>query len=401
MGEMRRTRLIAAGGLLLALLALAGCGNTKANQPPKGGSPEVVVAVMKEERVPITIELPGRTSAYLIAEVRPQVNGVIQKRFFTEGDDVKTGDILYQIDPAPYQAAYDNTRATLAKVEANVPPVRLRAERYKELVAIKAVSQQDYDEASAALKQVEAEVGVSKAAVEAARINLAYTKIIAPITGRIGKSHITVGALTTAHQVIPLTTIQQLDPIYVDATQSSANLLAVKRKREAGAIKGDSARQAKVRLLLEDGTPYPSEGTLKFSDVTVDPTTGSFTLRMVFPNPKHTLLPGMYVRPVIEEGVVERGILAPQQGVARDPKGNPYALVVNGEGKVEQRTLTLDRAMGDKWLISEGLAAGDRVIIEGLQKVRPGSPVKIVSSTGAANPGQGAGKQDRPAAKAN
>ena len=390
-----RVNLILAVGILVAVLALTGCGNSKANQP-QGGAPGVAVVVMKEEPVTITTELPGRTSAHLMAEVRPQVNGVIQKRFFTEGDDVKAGEVLYQIDPAPYQASYDNAKAALDRAEANLPPLRSRAERYKELVAIKAVSQQDYDDATAAVKQAEAQVAVNKAAVETARINLAYTKITAPITGRIGRSHVTVGALATAHQAIPLTTIQQLDPIYVDATQSSANLLAFKRNLEAGKIKGAGSGQARVKLLLEDGTPYPMEGTLKFSDVTVEPSTGSFILRMIFPNPRNTLLPGMYVRPVVVEGVVERAILAPQQGVSRDMKGNPVAMIVDKEGKVQVRMLTLDRAIGDKWLVTSGLAAGEQVIVEGLQKVRPGAPAKAVPFDEGRKEGPGASKANGP-----
>ncbi|HEY3276654.1 MAG TPA: efflux RND transporter periplasmic adaptor subunit [Syntrophorhabdaceae bacterium] len=361
---------------LIILIAMTGCQKGKASQAGPQNPPEVAVVAIKLEPVVITTELPGRTSSYLVAEVRPQVNGVIQKRLFVEGDDVKAGDVLYQIDPAPYQAVYDNIKATLAKAEANLPPIRLKEGRYKELVAAKAVSQQEYDEASAALKQVEAEVGVARAAVETARINLAYTRITAPISGRIGKSHVTVGALATAHQVSPLTTIQQLDPIFVDATQSSASLLQLKRHLENGRLKG--AGHTRVKMLLEDGTPYPSEGTLKFSDVTVDQTTGSFILRIVFPNPKQTLLPGMFVRPVIQEGVMERAMLVPQQGVSRDPKGNAVALTVDAQNKVQARSITVDRAIGDKWLVSAGLAPGDRVIVEGTQKARPGSTVKAV-----------------------
>jgi len=356
---------------------------------------------VQEQRVTITTELPGRTSAYLVAEVRPQVSGIIQKRLFTEGDDVKAGDVLYQIDQAPYQASYDTVRAALARAEANLPSVRSRVERYKELVAINAVSRQDYDDAAAALKQAEAEVEVNKAAVETARINLAYTRITAPISGRIGRSNVTVGALATAHQGTPFTTIQQLDPIYVDATQSSANLLQLKRNIAAGRIKGDGPGQARVQLLLEDGTPYPLEGNLKFSDVTVDPSTGSFILRIVFPNQKHTLLPGMYVRPVVQEGIVERAILVPQQAVSRDPKGNPVVLIVDAEGKVERRMITVGRAIGDKWNVSSGLKPGDRLIVEGVQKVRPGVSVKVVPFDGGPKDGPGAAKPAQPPTKTN
>ncbi|HLP31514.1 MAG TPA: efflux RND transporter periplasmic adaptor subunit, partial [Geothrix sp.] len=275
------------------------------------------------------------------------------------------------------QAAYDSAAAALARAEANLPAVRKRAERFKELLAVNAVGQQDYDDAAGALKQVEAEVQALKATAESARINLGYTRITAPISGRIGRSSVTPGALATAYQGPAFTTIQQLSQVYVDSPQSSATLLGIQRNLAANRIKG-SAEQAKVKLLLEDGTPYPQTGILKFSDVTVDPSTGSQTLRMVFPNPRHVLLPGMYVRAIVEEGVVEQAILVPQQGVTRDPKGNAIAMVVDGAGKVEQRTLKVDRAIGPKWLVMEGLRAGDRVIVEGLQKIRPGTTVKIV-----------------------
>jgi membrane fusion protein (multidrug efflux system) len=274
-------------------------------------------------------------------------------------------------------------------------------ERYKELVAINAVSRQDYDDASAALQQARADIDANKAAVETARINLAYTRVTAPITGRIGKSNVTVGALATASQGAPFTTIQQLDPIYVDVTQSSTNLLQLKRNMAAGRIKDCGPAQARVKLLLEDGTPYPLEGSLKFSDVTVDPSTGSFILRVVFPNPKHTLLPGMYVRAVVQEGVVDRAILAPQQGVSRDRKGNPMTLVVDGSGKVEQRMITVDRAIGDKWLVSSGLNPGDRVIVEGVQKAQPGASVKVIPFDAGRKEGPGASRTAQPPAQAN
>ena len=374
-----RSRFIATVGVLVVGLMLTGCGKPKEGAgPPRDGTPEVAVVVVQSERITLTQELPGRTSAYLIAEIRPQVGGILQKRLFTEGSDVKAGDVLYQIDPALFKAAYDNAKAALARAEANLPTIRLRAERYRELIPEKAVSQQEYDDIVASLNQAEADIEYWKATVESAHINLGYTRIIAPITGRIGKSNVTVGALVTAHQPTPLAIIQQLDPIYVDATQSSANLLRLKRNIEAGRIKGGNPNQARVKLLLEDGTSYPLGGTLKFSDVTVDPSTGSFILRMVFPNPKHILLPGMYVRALVQEGVVDRAILAPQQGVSRDPKGIPIAMVVDSSGKVEQRTLKIDRAIGDKWLVSEGLKPGDRLIVEGLQKIKPGVTVKIV-----------------------
>ena len=386
-------------GFLTVFLMLTTCGKPQGGGP-QGGVPEVSVVTMQPERVTIITELPGRTSAYLVAEVRPQVNGIIQKRFFTEGSDVKAGELLYQIDPATYEAAYAGSKAALARAEANVISIRNRVDRYKELVTINAVSQQEYDDVTAALKQAEADIEANKAATETSRINLAYTRVTASITGRTGKSNVTVGALVTANQPTPLTVIQQLDPIYVDATQSSANLLNLKRNLAAGRIKGGSPDQARVKLLLEDGTPFPLEGTLKFSDVTVDPSTGSFVLRVVFPNPKHMLLPGMYARALVQEGVMDNAILAPQQGVSRDPKGNPVALIVDAEGKVQQRIITVDRAMGDKWLVSSGLGAGDQLIVEGIQKVRPGASVKAVPFDPRSKETTNAAKTVEPAAKA-
>jgi membrane fusion protein (multidrug efflux system) len=376
---------------LAALLAIAACGKAPQTGGPPATPPEVAVAIVQPAPVALTEELPGRTSPCLVAEVRPQVGGIIQKRLFVEGADVKAGEALYQIDPAMYETAYASAKAGLARAEANVTSVRSKEERYKELAPIDAVSRQDYDDAAAALNQAVADIEANKAAVEAARINLAYTRVNAPISGRIGRSNITVGALAAVNQASPFATIQQLDPIFVDVTQSSANLLQLQRGIASGRVKNVGPGQARVKLLLEDGTPYPLEGTLKFSEVTVDPSTGSFILRIVFPNPKHTLLPGMYVRAVVQEGVVEHAILVPQQGVSRDPKGNAVALIVDSSGKVAQRILTVDRAVGDKWLVSSGLAPGDRVIVEGAQKVRPGAPVKVVPFD--------EGRKDAPAGK--
>ncbi len=400
-----RTSLIAVLTIIIATPMLTGCGKKKEMQQ---APPEVAVMVMKYERINVTTELPARTSAYLVAEVRPQVSGIIQKRLFTEGGNVKAGDVLYQIDPAPYKAALGNALGALGRSEASLPAVKSKYERYKELVLEKAVSQQEYDDAAATFKQVEADIQYWKASVETARINLGYTSITAPITGRIGKSNITVGALVTANQPTALAVIQQLDPIYVDATQSSANMLEMKKHIEAGRIKGVKTEQTKVKLLLEDGTPYELDGSLKFSDVTVDPSTGSFILRMVFPNPKNVLLPGMYVRTIINEGVIERAILAPQQSVLRDPKGNPIALVVDAENKVSMRMLKLGRALNDKWNVSEGLNEGDRLIVEGLQRVRPGVSVKIVplgtgskEAQGNQNVSSPPAKTDKPPVKTN
>lgn len=374
-----RVKAITIVGMLAGYLVLTGCGKSPgADRKPPMGTPEVAVVTMQPERIAITTELAGRTSAYLVAEVRPQVGGIIQKRLFTEGSDVKAGEVLYQIDPASFQAAYASAKAALAKSEANIIPARLKAERYQELIKINAVSQQDYDDASAALKQAEADGEAAKAALETARINLAYTSITAPIAGRISRSSVTMGSLVTASQLTALATILNLDQVYVDVTQSSAEMLRLKQALASGLLKKAGAKEPKVRLLLEDNTPYPLEGTLKFSEVTVDQSTGSIALRTVFPNPKHTLLPGMYVRAIIEEGVKDQAILVPQQGVTRDGKGEPIALVVDESDKVELRVLKVERSIGDKWLVSEGLKPGDRVILEGLQKIRPGSPVKAV-----------------------
>lgn len=365
--------------VVAAGLVLAGCGPQKGSGgPPPGGVPEVAVVTVQPEAVTLSNELPGRVSAFLVAEVRPQVSGIVQKRLFEEGADVKAGDALYQIDPSLYEAALASAKAAQGKVEANLTTLRARAERYKDLVAVKAVSSQEYDDITAALKQAEAEMEAVKAAVETARINVGFTRIPAPISGRVGRSSVTIGALATAYQGVPFATVQQLDPVYVDAPQSSAILLRLKRNMANGNLKGDDAARAKVRLILEDGTAYPHEGTLQFSDVTVDSSTGSFILRMVFPNPDRTLLPGMFVRAVVQEGLNDKAILIPQPAVSRDPKGNPLALVVTPEGKVDGRPLTLGRAIGDRWLVHAGLVAGDRVIVEGSLKVRPGMPAKAV-----------------------
>jgi membrane fusion protein, multidrug efflux system len=381
---------IAVAGCVLAGAFLSGCKSKEA--PPAAGPVEVAVVTVKSERVVLTTELPGRINSYLVAEIRPQVSGLLQKRLFEEGTNVKAGDILYQIDPAPYQAAYDQAKAALALseseitlAEANLPAIRARAERLKGLVAIKAVGQQDSDDADAALKQAEANLAVKRTAVEvnratmnSASINLSYTPIKAPISGRIGKSNITVGAMVTAYQPTPLAVIQQLDPVYVDVTQANAELLRLRRSLERGDLKPGGGSQRKVKLLLEDGSQYAVTGTLQFRDVTVDPTTGSVTLRLVFANPKQVLLPGTFVRAVVEEGISEQALLIPQQGVTRDPKGNPVALVVNSSGKAEQRPLTLDRAIEDQWIVTKGLAPGDQLIVEGIQNIRAGNMVRAI-----------------------
>jgi len=371
-----------------AALAAVSCGlsMTACNrhiQAPPSMVPEVATVTVARQRVELTTELPGRTSPYRVAEIRPQVNGLIQKRLFTEGSDVQADQVLYQIDPAPFQAALDNAKAALGRAEANLPALQLKADRYKQALADKAVAQQDLDDATAALKQAEADVAYYQAMEETARINLGYTRVVSPISGRIGRSSVTDGAIATAYQPMALATIQQLDPIYVDVPQSTAELLRLEEKR----MDRDGTNANQVDLILEDGAKYPLQGTLQFRDVSVDPTTASVILRMVFPNPNGVLLPGMFVLAVVKEGVNEQGILIPQQAVSRDPKGNPLALIVNVSGKVEQRSIVLDRAIGGQWLVASGLAPGDRVIAEGMQKVQPGIPVKEVPFETGGKPG--------------
>ncbi len=363
---------------LASLLLAGGCQNMQGKPAAPPPVPEVAVVTVRPEPVELTTELPGRTSAYRVAEIRPQVNGIVLKRMFDEGADVKAGQVLYQIDPAPYQSALTNAKAALSRAEANLPAVRSRAERYKDLIPDKAVSRQEYDDAAAALKQTEADIEYWKATVQTASINLGYTRITAPVSGRIGRSDVTEGALVTAQQPAPLSVIQQLDPVYVDVPQSTTEMLRWKRSLEGGRLHQGGAGQKKVKLFLEDGSAYPLAGTLQFREVTVDPTTGSVILRVVFPNPQGVLLPGMFVRAVVREGIKEQAILIPQQAVSRDRKGTPSVLIVDGGGKVQQRILVLDRAIGDKWLVSSGLAFGDRVIVEGLQRVRPDASVKVV-----------------------
>jgi len=390
-----RGRAPAIAGAVLAALLSSGCASPKTIASSPATPPEVSTVTVAPEPIVLTTELPGRTSAYLVAEIRPQVNGLIQRREFAEGSFVKAGDLLYQIDPAPYKAAYDQAKASLATAEAdlvtaeaNLPAIRSREERLRGLVRIHAVAQQDYDDASAALRQAEANlaarkasVEISRAAVESARINLSFTPIRAPISGRIGISGITVGALATAYQPTPLAVIQQLDPIYVDVAQANADVLRLRQRLESGHLKRNGTVQNRVKLVLEDKTIYPVEGALQFRDVSVDPTTGSMTLRLVFRNPRQVLLPGMFVRAIVQEGVSQQALLVPQQGVTRNTKGIPVASVVGKDEKVEQRVLELDRAIGDRWLVTSGLTSGDRVIVEGLQKVRPGDRVRAVAFT--------------------
>ncbi len=398
MNRNYRIGLIATGVILVTGLILGGCGQRNAGGPPP--MPEVAVVTIEPKPVTLTTELPGRTAAYLIAEVRPQVSGIIQKRLFTEGADVRAGQVLFHIDPALYQASLDNAKAALARSEAQLSTIQLKAARLKELLADKAVSQQDYDDAAAMLKQVQADIQYAKATLETARINLKYTTIAAPISGRIGKSSVTEGALVTAQQPIPLATIQQLDPMYVDVTQSTSEILRLRRLLQEGQIDQYGKNQQKVRLIVGDGTEYPLKGNLQFRDITVDPTTGSVVLRIVFPNPKDILLPGMFVRALVQEGINKQAILIPQQAVSRDPKGNPMTLIVDSTGKVEQRALTLDRALGDAWRVTAGLVPGDRVIVEGMLKVKPGISVRAVPFENS-DPNGGKKKNAAPPAKTN
>nr|WP_244997140.1 efflux RND transporter periplasmic adaptor subunit [Pseudomonas viridiflava] len=362
----------------LSISILTGCGKPPGGPPPSPGTPEVGVLSVQAQRVVFSTELPGRTAPFMIAEIRPQVSGIVQKRSFTEGSTVKAGQVLYLIDPATYRATYNSDLAALAKAEASLTSIRLKNERYKELAALDAVSRQDYDDAVSSLGESRADVASAKANVESSRINLAYTQVNAPITGRIGKSGITPGALVTANQTSTMATIQQLDPIYVDVTQPSAALLRLKKSLSNGEIQKSGATAAKVRLKLEDGSLYPLEGTLEFSDVTVDQDTGAITLRAVFPNPNADLLPGMYVRAVLEEGFKEQGLLVPQQAVSRDSTGKPMAYVVGKDNTLERRELTTDRAIGDQWLISSGLNVGDQLVVDGQQRASAGVKVKTV-----------------------
>ena len=357
---------------------LVGCDRKPVQPPPM--VPEVTIMPVSFQKITLTTELPGRTSAFRMAEIRPQVNGLLLKRLFTEGQDVRAGDILYQIDPAPYQTALDNAKAALGRAEANLPAAKLRVQRFAELLPDKAVSQQDYDDASASLGQVQADVAYFKASVAAAQINLGYTAVKAPITGRIGKSNITEGAIVTAYQPLALASIQQLDPIFVDVSQSTAELLRLKNRLADGRLKQNGSNLRKVQLILEDNSIGSTEGTLQFRDVTVDATTGSVMLRISFPNPDLSLLPGMFVRALVKEGVKEDAMLIPQQSVVRDPKGNPMAMVIDADSKVAPAMLTVDRAIEDKWLISSGLKPGDRIVVEGIQKARPGTTVRIAQS---------------------
>lgn len=358
------------------ILLFAGCGKKEPAALPAPGPMEVGVIKVAPSSVTLTRELPGRTSAYRIAEVRARVSGIVLKRLFTEGGDVKEGDILYQIDPAPYQAALDSAKGALARAEADAASARLQANRYKDLIAAKAVSQQDYDNALSAAKAGDAGVAAAQAAVEVAKINLGYTEVTAPIAGHIGRSQVTEGAYVQQGSATLLATIQQIDRLYVDVNESTAEVLRMKKELESGQLKSIGKDEARVTLLLEDGSEYSEPGKLEFADVTVDPTTGSIGLRALFPNPRGELLPGMFVRARLEEGVNPSAILVPQLAVTRNQQGQGVAMVVGADSKVEARTLVTERAIGDQWLVKSGLKAGDQVIVSNLQKIRPGVPVK-------------------------
>lgn len=369
-------------GLIAAASILAACGEEAVPQGP--GAVPVTVVTLAPESVTLTRELPGRATPYLVAEVRPQVNGIIEKRLFTEGGQVEAGQPLYQIDDATYRANYASAEAALARTRANLYRAQLVARRSDRLVAIHAVSQQDHENATASLKVAEADVAAAEAELQGARVPLGQARITSPISGRIGKSTVTQGALVTANQAAPLATVQQLDPIYVDLTQSSAELLELRKALAAGTLEG--TRDLPVTILLEDGSKYGHEGRLAFSEVTVDPTTGSYALRVVVPNPENVLLPGVYVRALVGSGVRQDALLVPQQGIARDPKGNTSAFVVGADGTAEVRAVQVSRTVGDKWLVEGGLLAGDKVIVEGLQKVQPGAPVQATEAGAAPAP---------------
>jgi len=358
-------------------LGLSACGSPPHHGPPPATTPEVGTILLHSQPVVLTNELPGRTAPVVVADVRPQITGLVQSRNFTEGAEVAAGTLLYQIDPATYQAQVESAKAALAKSQANLHSLKLKAQRYAELVAIKAVSQQDNEDTASSMQQAEADVASAQASLDTALINLRYTRIVAPVSGRIGKSSVTPGALVTSDQTTALATVQKLDPIYVDVSQSSTEFLRLKHELETGQL-GWAGSGAAVTLKLEDGSTYPLPGTLQFSDVTVDQNTGAITLRAVFPNPKRELLPGMFVRAVLQEGVDEHALLVPQAAVSRDASGNPTAYVVGTDNKLELRHLKTGRALGDQWLVSAGLSMGDRLVVDGLQRAAPGVAVIVV-----------------------
>lgn len=360
-------------GLLLCAAAglLTGCGK---NAPPAPPPPAVGVVTVKYETADLTTELPGRITAAETAEVRPQINGVIRRRLFTEGGFVHAGQLLYEIEDAPYRAALAQSQGALARAQASIRATGLQAQRYRELVGINAVSRQEADDSEAAAQQARADVAAQRAAVQAAQVNQGFTRVRAPISGRIGRSLFTPGALVQAGQPDPLATIQRTDTVYVDVTQSAAQLLDLRQAMRSGGV--SEADGARVQLLLPNGTTYPIEGRLQFSEVTVDPSSGAVTLRATFANPDGLLLPGMFVRARLVEGQRRQTVLAPQQGIMRDPRGRATAMVVNAQNKVELRQVVTDRAVGDKWIVTKGLEPGDRLIVEGLVNLKPGAVVR-------------------------
>jgi membrane fusion protein, multidrug efflux system len=369
----------------LAVAALAGCSKAK-QAPPAAQPPEVSVVSVQRGSVPVTIDLPGRTNPYLVAQVRARVDGIVLKREFKEGADVKAGQRLYQIDPAPYRAALDSATGTLQKSQANLVAQNALEERYKQLVAGNAVSKQDYDNAVSTQGQAAADVVFGTAAVQTAKINLGYTAVAAPITGRVGLSAVTEGAFVQASAATLMTTIQQIDPIYVDLNQSSAQGLQLRRDIASGKVKVTGPNQVKVTVFLEDGTQYPITGTLQFTDITVDQNTGSVTVRAIVPNPRHVLLPGMFVRARVDEGVDDHALLVPQAGVTHDPQGQATALVVGADNKVALRTIQATRTFGTNWVVDGGLNQGEKIIVSGRQKVQPGALVRAVETPAASAP---------------
>jgi len=364
--------------LCFVVISLSACSKSKDKSEAKP-APEVGVVTVQQQAQPIMVELPGRTSARMIAEIRPQVGGIIQKRAFTEGSNVNAGDLLYQIEPAIYQAAFASADASVQKASASLAAITSRADRYAALVKLNAVSRQDDDDIRAAVKQAEADLALAKAALASARINLDFTRIVAPIAGRVDTSSVTAGALVTANQVTALTMVQQLDPIYVDVTQSSSELLRLKRELASGSLKTSGSNATRIKVVLEDGSIYPHLGILKVSGITVNPTSGAVTLRAIVPNKEGLLLPGMYVRAQLQEAVNEHAILVPQQGVSRNARGEPTVLLVNAENKVELRVVAADNSIGNQWLVSGGLKTGEQVIVEGMQRIKVGDVVVPVA----------------------
>ncbi|MEA3083981.1 MAG: rane fusion protein multidrug efflux system [Paraburkholderia sp.] len=379
-----------------AAVLLAACGPKQSAPPPQ--TPEVGVVTVQPTAVPVVTELPGRTSAFLVAQVRARVDGIVLRREFTEGDQVKAGQRLYKIDPAPYIATLNNAKATLAKAQANLATTTAQASRYKVLVAANAVSKQDYDNAVAAEGQAAADVAAGKAAVDTAQINLGYTDVTSPVSGQIGISQVTPGAYVQASAATLLATVQQLDPTYVDLVQSSLDGLKLRRDVQEGRLKTSGPDAAKVSLILEDGRTYSEKGKLQFTDVTVDQGTGSVTVRAIFKNADKVLLPGMFVRARIEEGVNENALVVPQVGITHDQKGQPTALVVGQDNKVALRQLVTSGTYGSNWVVESGLKPGDRVIVQGTDKARPGQQVKPVAAQLPATPASDASAQGAPAA---